>query len=103
MSAAHTVAGPAGSRASVRLLSLLLALGIAGVRCWATVAVACPGDCNGDGMVTVDEVLRGVNIALGLQPSSACPSFDLNGDTVVTINEVITAINAVLNGCPSPA
>ena len=38
-------------------------------------ASSCIGDCNGDGQVTVDEVLQGVNIVLGALPPSACAAF----------------------------
>ena len=59
-------------------------------------AAACTGDCDGDGAVTVDELLVGVNIALGNAPVSACPSFDSNGDGSVTIDEILTAVNNAL-------
>ena len=61
----------------------------------------CVGDCNGDGSVTVNEVVTGVNIGLGTQSLDACPSFDANGDGLVTVNEIITAVNIGLGlaGC----
>jgi hypothetical protein len=65
----------------------------------ATVPPACPGDCGGDGSVTVNELISGVNIALGNAPVSSCPAFDRNGDGEVSINELIAAVNAALNGC----
>jgi hypothetical protein len=61
---------------------------------------ACLGDCNGDGTVSVDELVRGVNIALGTQPLDACLVFDGDENLVVTVNELITAVNNALNGCP---
>jgi len=63
----------------------------------------CVGDCNGDGMVAINELIIGVNIALGSAPLSMCPSFDANGDGMVGINELITAVNNALNGCGPPA
>lgn len=69
----------------------------------ATVSVAAPacvGDCNGDGEVTVDELLTGVNIALGSLPIERCPVFDANGDGAVTVNEILVAVNNALGGCP---
>lgn len=62
---------------------------------------ACPGDCNGDGEVTVDEIVTGVNIALGLASSQVCPAMDTNGDEQVTIDELLQAVNAALFGCPA--
>ncbi|MBX3026535.1 hypothetical protein KF840_16645 [bacterium] len=64
-------------------------------------AQECVGDCNGDGMVAINELIIGVNIALGSQPITACESYDVNGDGMVTINELITAVNNALNGCPA--
>jgi hypothetical protein len=62
-------------------------------------AQACVGDCDSDGSVTVDELVIGVNIALGLLPVSACSSFDLNDYGDVTIDELILGVAAVLDGC----
>ena len=58
------------------------------------------GDCNGDGQVTIDELLRAVNIALEVQPLSACPSFDVNGDRRVTVDEILRGVNLALGTCP---
>lgn len=61
----------------------------------------CPGDCNGDTEVTVDEILIGVGIAQGLQEFAVCPRFDANGDGEVTIDDILAAVGAALNGCPA--
>lgn len=66
-------------------------------------AATCVGDCRNDGAVTVDELLTGVNIALGNAPLSACDVFDANHDNQVTVDELLTAVNNALNGCPAPA
>ncbi|HSP97139.1 MAG TPA: hypothetical protein VL049_07825 [Candidatus Dormibacteraeota bacterium] len=63
--------------------------------------VTCVGDCSGDHTVTINELITGVNIALGSANVSACQSFDVNGDGSVAINELIGGVNAALNGCPS--
>ena len=62
-------------------------------------AAQCAGDCNSDGQVAINELIVGVNIALGSSPVTACPSFDGNGDGTVAINELIAAVNVALNGC----
>jgi hypothetical protein len=62
--------------------------------------VPCPGDCNGSGEVTIDELIRMVNIALGNQPVSDCLAGDLTGDGTIAIDEIVTAVNAAINGCP---
>ncbi len=59
----------------------------------------CIGDCNADGTVTVDELIKGVNIALGTLPPSDCVALDANGDGAVTVDELVKAVSAALNGC----
>jgi hypothetical protein len=59
----------------------------------------CAVDCNGDGRATVDEIIRGVNIALGNLPLSSCTAADTNGDGTVSISELINGVNRVLSGC----
>jgi YVTN family beta-propeller protein len=61
--------------------------------------VACVGDCNGNGHVLVDELVKGVNIALGTAPLGDCPQFDCNGTGHVTVDCLIKGVNAALNGC----
>jgi hypothetical protein len=60
----------------------------------------CTGDCEADGAVTVDELVRGVNIALARLSLDACPAFDRNGDRRVTVDELVAAVNNALLGCP---
>jgi kumamolisin len=60
---------------------------------------ACTGDCNGDGTVTIDELILGVDIALGATAVNACPLMDTNHDGEITIDELIAATNRALNGC----
>jgi hypothetical protein len=62
---------------------------------------SCPGDCDGAGTVTVDELITLVNIALGTLEPSACPAGDANGDQTITVDEIILAVNAALSGCPA--
>jgi hypothetical protein len=59
----------------------------------------CVGDCNGNGQVTVDEILTMVNIALGNADVSACGAGDANEDGQITVDEILTAVNNALNGC----
>jgi hypothetical protein len=60
---------------------------------------ACTGDCNDDGMVGINELIRGVNIALENTPATDCPAFDANGDSQVTITELIQGVGHALDGC----
>lgn len=59
----------------------------------------CLGDCDSSNTVTVDELVSGVNIALGDAPLSDCLSFDSSGDGKVTVDELVKAVNSALNGC----
>ena len=49
---------------------------------------ACAGDCNGDGEVSIEELVDAVRIALDEIPISACAAADSNQDGEVSINEV---------------
>lgn len=69
---------------------------------FAAPARACVGDCNGDGVVTIEELTQGVRIALGAAPVSACPEFDSGGDDDVTVDELLRGVKAGLDGCPAP-
>jgi len=60
---------------------------------------ACVGDCNGDRLVSVDEVVLGVAAALGAAPPSHCASFDADHDGRVTMGELLMAVNGLLLGC----
>ncbi|HUL99387.1 MAG TPA: hypothetical protein VLU24_08220, partial [Mycobacterium sp.] len=73
---------------------------MAPIACPSTVSAACVGDCDGNGEVTVDELIRGVNIALGNTGLNTCASFETNGDSAVTIDELLKGVNNALTGCP---
>jgi len=65
---------------------------------------ACTGDCNLDGFVTINELIRMTNIALGISVCgegsvAACPAGDANGDCSITVEELIRAVGNSLNGC----
>lgn len=62
-------------------------------------APACAGDCNEDYEVTVDEIVRGVSIALGDTAAEQCRALDANGDGEVTVDELVRAIQSALDGC----
>ncbi len=62
-------------------------------------AQLCRGDYNGDGEVTVDEVITLVRIALSQSPLAACAAGDANGDGQITVEEIIQAVSMVLEGC----
>jgi hypothetical protein len=59
-------------------------------------AQVCPGDCDSGLTVTVDEIVRCVNIALGSQTTTTCARCDVNGDGVVTVDEIVRAVITAL-------
>lgn len=59
----------------------------------------CVGDCDGSGAVTVDEIITGVNIALGTVSVDLCMAFDSDGNGRVTVDEILTGVNNALDGC----
>ncbi len=59
----------------------------------------CAGDCSGDAAVTIDEIIRGVSIALGQSTVASCRQIDTDGNTEVSIAEIISAVNSALFGC----
>ncbi len=78
-------------------LAAICATGLAPAQCSP---VRCLGDCDGNDQVTVDELVRGVDVALGNQSVTTCPNFDLNNDSAVTVEELVGAVVFALNGCP---
>ncbi len=68
----------------------------------AAVTIACVGDCDTSGNVSVDELMTGVRQALGEQ-SAACEAFDIDGDSSTEVNEVVGGVVNALHGCPATA
>lgn len=62
---------------------------------------ACVGDCRGDGAVTIDDLILGVNIAIGGVGVEACRAFDPDGGGTVVVSELVQGVNNALTGCPS--
>ena len=62
-------------------------------------AGGCVGDCNDNGEVAINELIIGVNIALGSAQLTQCPSFDRNANGEVEVNELIQGVNAALGSC----
>jgi hypothetical protein len=50
--------------------------------------------------VTVDELVRGVLLALGLGALDDCPAFDSSQDGSITVSELVEGVNRALQGCP---
>lgn len=76
---------------------------LTGQELWAMPVTAlqaeCIGDCNGDAVVTIDELITGVRITLGESLTEACSAFDADRSGTVTVDELIRAIDGPLNSC----
>ena len=59
----------------------------------------CVGDCTGDGILTINELIVGVLIALDQATLTSCEAMDVNGDSRVTIDELIRAVDLAGAGC----
>ena len=59
----------------------------------------CVGHCDGNGDVTVDELLTMVNIALGSASVLGCGSGGINGNGEIMVDEIMTAVSRALEGC----
>jgi parallel beta-helix repeat protein len=55
------------------------------------------GDCNENGVVTIDELVLGLDIALERAPLSDCPGFDRNRDGALAIDELLGAVETALS------
>ena len=65
---------------------------------------ACAGDCNLDGVVNINEIIRLTNMALGVSVCGAgavqsCVAGDANGDCEITVEEIVRAVLNSLEGC----
>lgn len=58
------------------------------------------GDCNENARVSIDELVRGVNIALDRQALDNCPAFDADNNGRVTVDELVLAVGIALRGAP---
>ncbi|GIW44546.1 MAG: hypothetical protein KatS3mg077_1828 [Candidatus Binatia bacterium] len=63
-------------------------------------SIYCPGDCDGDGRVTVDEVVLGARALLGEVKIEPSCRLDRDGSGEVTVDEIIAAVDLALFGCP---
>ncbi len=70
------------------------------VRGGCRAGIPCVGDCDANGTVTVDEVIRAVNIVLELLPPDRCLAADSSGDRQASVDEVVKSVGNLLHGCP---
>jgi outer membrane protein assembly factor BamB len=66
----------------------------------------CAGDCDGKGGVSVRELVRSIDIALGVTSAGDCAAADRNRDGTIGIDDLVAAVADALNGCgltPQPS
>ena len=61
---------------------------------------ATPGDCDGDGIVPISEIVRAVTDALGAEPVD-CQAADLNQDGAVDVAELLRIVRTALTCNPT--
>lgn len=61
----------------------------------------CLGDCDGNGVVAINELITIVNIVLENLPESACTS-GLCAERPIGISCLISVVNVAIAGCPQP-
>jgi hypothetical protein len=61
---------------------------------------ACAGNCNGDGSVSLSELVTSVGIAFQNLDSERCLAADRNNDGMVSVDELVIAVSNALRGCP---
>ena len=74
----------------------------------AGTTAACVGDCDGNDVVDITELLRGVNISLGVIPPAVCLAFDCSSGCgpgplpmpPTSITCLIRAVSNALAACP---
>jgi hypothetical protein len=59
----------------------------------------CPGDCGGNSVVELSEVVTCVNIGLGTQPLNECPNCSADGRSV-QVTDLIEAVANSMGSCP---
>jgi YVTN family beta-propeller protein len=62
----------------------------------------CPGDCDDDGDVGIEELVVAVNVALALRSPDTCAGLDADGDGAVGVDELVRAVANSIAGCPTP-
>lgn len=64
---------------------------------WTSGGAICSGDCDGNGMVTVSELITMVDDVL--DNTVVCGPGDTNNDGKITVNEIVAGVGRALNGC----
>lgn len=80
---------------------VIIGRSVAGLSCSGQSCGTCTGDCDGNCIVSIDELVLGVNIALDHMAVGACRATDPNASQNVTVDELVTDVQNLLFGCPA--
>jgi hypothetical protein len=83
----------------VAMLALMMIGAAVGSPATARAAAACPGDCNGDGRVTIAEIVIVLRMDLGDIAAGACPAGTRNPGMVDNVDLVCAFRNALYGTC----
>lgn len=100
-----TVRG-AAQRTALLYCSAVLLMLVVVVHGHAMAQSSCIGDCNGDDHVTVNELITGVNVELGIAELDTCRAIDCNArfpGILVPIDCMVAAVNNAMQGCDVPS
>jgi hypothetical protein len=59
----------------------------------------CAGDCDGDDVVSVAELITAVDLFMRSTAPDECRDADVNGDGLVAVDELVRAVRRALTGC----
>jgi ELWxxDGT repeat protein len=59
----------------------------------------CPGDCDGDSVVSIAELVRVFSSAIEGRGARSCTQADTDQNGIVTVDEIMGALQAALEGC----
>ena len=62
----------------------------------------CVGDCDGDGQVSISDLVKAVNIALSKSSLVECHGVDSSNDGTVKVHELVLSVKHALFGCLDP-
>jgi hypothetical protein len=80
-------------------ISLFLHAIVSGGQVEPVFAQVCVGDCDGNGVVSVNENVFGLTMVLENLSMEACPSFDADSNGEITVDEVVMSVADTLYGC----
>ncbi len=93
---------PSGSAGAFRGAEMLpAASSVIGMRLLQVASACLCGDANGDGLISISDVVYLITFIFGAGPAPVCDS-DVDGNGIVTISDAVYMINFIFGGGPAP-